>query len=214
MIGLLLLLMIGLNHLWQREHSRRWIRSVVAAIMSTILLACIPIVENRIPAWHDSIAFNQDILAKAPDEYRAHYNVGLAYDTEGKEDLALAEYQAALAIKPTFADALINIGILQARTDPQAAIVTLKQAEKARPDYAKSYYNLGVVYQRTTQWDEAIDAYKQAISLEPRNAPARQNLATVYGEKKMFREALEQYQELTKIDPAFAERVKGMLPTK
>ncbi len=70
---------------------------------------------------------------------------------------------------------------------------------------AKHYSNLGMVYSRQGQSDEALSALKKALSIDPYCFEAHYNLGNVYREKEAFNEAINNYKKALKINPDFAE---------
>ena len=56
-----------------------------------------------------------------------------------------------------------------------------RKAIKKDPKFVEAYDNLGVVYRKLGDLDEAIKCYKTSIELYPDGAMAHQNLALIYG---------------------------------
>jgi tetratricopeptide (TPR) repeat protein len=54
---------------------------------------------------------------------------------------------------------------------PQEAIERFKQALRMRPDDARTYTELGILYLKTGRAQEAVDALAQAIRLDPAHPP-------------------------------------------
>jgi tetratricopeptide (TPR) repeat protein len=46
-----------------------------------------------------------------PDHALAHYNLGVIYDDEGKIEVAIREYKAAIRSAPDFAPAHVNLAV-------------------------------------------------------------------------------------------------------
>ena len=64
---------------------------------------------------------------------------------QGKLDEAVAEYRAAIRLKPDYAEAHYNLGI--ALTDQgklDEAVAEYRAAIRLQPDYAEAHYNLGI----------------------------------------------------------------------
>ena len=43
----------------------------------------------------------------------------------------------------------------------------IKHALRLKPDYAEAYINMGVVYSKQDQLQDALDSYKHALRLKP-----------------------------------------------
>jgi len=64
--------------------------------------------------------------------------------------------------------------------------------------------NLGVAYEKTGDYDKAIEYYKKAVGLQPEYVPARQNLAVAYWRRNDWKNVVLQYEAILKYDPANA----------
>ena len=69
------------------------------------------------------------------------------------------------------------------------------EAIKIQPDYADSFYNLGVVNNLQSDYPAAIENYKQAIVLKPDHAEAYNNLGNIFYQQGDFSSALKNYQK-------------------
>jgi tetratricopeptide (TPR) repeat protein len=74
-------------------------------------------------------------------------------------------------------------------------------------DYVKSHFNLGVVYNKSGMYKEAIESYKQAIRIEPDEVKAHLNLGLVYFILNDRGSALEQYKILKSLDSELANKL-------
>jgi tetratricopeptide (TPR) repeat protein len=80
----------------------------------------------------------------------------------------LADYNRAIAIKPDYAPAYNNRGILkeQKLNDPQGALADYNRAIAIKHNYANCYSNRGELkYKRLSDRSGAIDDIKQAAEL-------------------------------------------------
>lgn len=94
-----------------------------------------------------SVIHYKKALALDSVNYKAHYNLGNSYLTQGKAEEAVKEYEKSLQCNPT------NI---------------VKAA---------AYHNIGVINQSAQRYDEAIEAYKHSLRAFPRDDRTRYNLA-------------------------------------
>lgn len=94
-----------------------------------------------------SVIHYKKALALDSMNYKAHYNLGNSYLTQGKAEEAVKEYEKSLQCNPT------NI---------------VKAA---------AYHNIGVINQSAQRYDEAIEAYKHSLRAFPRDDRTRYNLA-------------------------------------
>jgi len=134
-------------------------------------------VRNR--AYATPLTLWEDTVAKVPASPRAHNNLGFElHDQPGRSADAVAEYEAALRLKPDYADAHNNLGFVWQQTPGQldAAIREYQAAIRAAPDHAEFYYNLGNALSAEGRTPEAIAQYEQALRLNPDFAEAHSNL--------------------------------------
>jgi len=76
-----------------------------------------------------------------------------------------------------------------------------KRAVKLNPYYADAYNNLGLVYLKEKNHDEAQKAFAMTLELEPDFAEAYNNLALVYMEREMYHKALEWFTKASTLMP-------------
>src|SRR5262245_41814361 len=92
----------------------------------------------------------------------------------------------------------------QAPTDDEERAKTLKEVEDAKkriaktPDDAHEHYRLGGLYERLSQWQDAVAAYSQAVKIKPDFAYAHYNLGWCYTQLDNYEEGLKAHQEAEK----------------
>ena len=85
-----------------------------------------------------------------------------------RHDAAIDNYKQAIKIKPDYADAYYNMGVvLKDKGEADAAIKSYEQAIKIKPDYADAYNNMGAALKDKGEVDAAIDSYKEALKIKP-----------------------------------------------
>jgi tetratricopeptide (TPR) repeat protein len=82
---------------------------------------------------------------------------------------AMAEYRAVIRIRPDYAEAYNDLGILLVRTGRvQEAIAEYQQALRIKPDYADAHFNLGNALSKIPgRSAEAIAEYQAAARVRP-----------------------------------------------
>jgi len=90
-------------------------------------------------------------------------------------------YRKAISANRENSQAIYNLAIVQlAQSKTKEAMKSFRQAaelEKVPRRKAKSYHNIGTIYQNQRQYQPAIEAYKEALRLDPENFKTRYNLA-------------------------------------
>jgi tetratricopeptide (TPR) repeat protein len=126
-------------------------------------------------------------------------------------DAAIDSYRQAIKIKPDYADAYSNMGvILKNKGDLDAAIENYKQAIKIKPDFAEAYNNMGIALKNKGDLDAAIENCKQAIKINPDYADAYYNMGKALEDKGELDGAIDSYKQAIKINPDYADAYSNM----
>lgn len=76
------------------------------------------------------------IIELEPDNYRAHYNLGISYQYLGEMNLALKECNEAIRLKPDYKHCYYNIGVIYETTGrPKKALKYFDKALKIDPKF-------------------------------------------------------------------------------
>jgi len=101
----------------------------------------------------------------------AHYNLAVLLMREDNVQLAIAEYERALAIDPRHALAHNNLGVaLDGIGNHQRASEEFRKAIATDPRYVEAHFNLGLSYFRLGDNLRATRQFEKALELEPRQA--------------------------------------------
>lgn len=114
-------------------------------------------------------------LNPADSRYRAalrnlvadRYNAGNRSYRARDWEVALATYQEAVAIDPTFHQAYVRLAKSQLMLgENDAALKTLDQALAVKPDYTLAYVEKGSLLRREDRFEEAKATYRQALAVD------------------------------------------------
>jgi tetratricopeptide (TPR) repeat protein len=115
---------------------------------------------------------------------------------------AVELYEAILAMRPSHAPALINLGTIRYNLrEYEAAEAFYRRATVADPEYALAFFDLGNVLDEMQQLDEATESYQRAVALVPQYADAHYNLALAYERQGQRRRALRHWLTYVRLDP-------------
>ena len=121
---------------------------------------------------------------------RTYYKLGNEYYEKGDFDNAIANYNKAIEIDPTYDKAYYNRGLAYAcKEDYDRAIADINKVIELKPNFAEAYYILGLAYEYKNLLDKAIEAYNTALRLNPgfKDAQTRLEL-TISKKEKMEKE--------------------------
>ncbi|HYD32436.1 MAG TPA: tetratricopeptide repeat protein [Azospirillaceae bacterium] len=125
---------------------------------------------------------------------------------EGRLEEAVAAYRRAVAMRPGFAGALLNLGgALRGLGRLEEAGAALCDAIEAEPDFAEAHANLGLLMQSVGLVEEAEAAHRRAVALKPESAQAHYNLGTALQTRQRPTEAELSFREALAQDPGLAE---------
>lgn len=172
--------------------------------------------------YRDPMTLWTDTLAKNPDSWMVHMNLGHAWMEQSKKlnaagqsdpareafGTALAEYQIALQLAPQLPETHLVVGQAMAeRGDYEAAILYYRQTQRLAEHssrakwYVEVYNSLGLALSATGHPQEAVAAYQRAIELRPDYAKARYNLAMELEKQHHLDEAIAEYMRVIELDP-------------
>jgi tetratricopeptide (TPR) repeat protein len=114
----------------------------------------------------------------------SHIRAGNAFREGGAFDQAADSYRQALALNPTNAAALANLGTVLSDLNrlPEAAEALNKSLALA-PANATALFNLSVVLAKQNDFDGAIRCCAEAVRLDPGSSSAQSNLGLFLFEK-------------------------------
>ncbi|MBI4778325.1 tetratricopeptide repeat protein [Candidatus Desantisbacteria bacterium] len=120
---------------------------------------------------------------------------------------------------PGYANGYFTLGIanyLLSKTENdefvKKAIGYYKKAAEINPFSSDTYNNLGVIYTRQNDLDNALAVFKEAYRINPAHVASMDNVARIYITRNEPEKALEVLNELQTIDPNYqAARIQNMI---
>jgi tetratricopeptide (TPR) repeat protein len=183
----------------------RW-RPLGPALAGMLILALGVLTWRHTGMFHDNDTLYRMTLERNPACWMAHNNLGadLAKSPDHVAE-ALAHYEAALRIRPDYAEAHNNLAILLAKLPDRhaEALTHYEQALHFQPDFSEAHDNLANLLATIPGREaEAIVHYQEALRIKPDNADAHFNLAGLLAQLPgREAEAIAHYQEALRIKP-------------
>jgi tetratricopeptide (TPR) repeat protein len=145
-----------------------------------------------------------DTLAKNPNSWVGHNNLGLVLLDKKQVDEALEHFQKALEINPNYVEAHSNLGLaLSQKGQEQEAVAQYQKALEINPNSFLGHANLGNAFFKKGQLDEAVAEYQKASEIDPNYFAVHYNLGLAFFRKGQLNEAIAQFQETLRSKPDF-----------
>jgi Flp pilus assembly protein TadD len=145
-------------------------------------------------------------LARNPECWMAHTNLGLALLQKGRIDDAIAHYRSALQMQPDSWDAEYNLGTaLLRKAQVDEAILHCERAVAMWPTDPDAQVALGDALFQKGRIDDAIAHYQTAMTVRPDHFLARYRLGNALLEKGELDSAIQVCRAALMIRPADAE---------
>ena len=167
-------------------------RPVIVSVASLIVASLSVLTWRQAATYADIETLWSTTLARNPECWMAHTNLGLVLLQKGKIDDGIAHYRSALQMQPDWWDAEYNLGTaLLAKGQPDEAILHCERAVSMRPTDPDSRVSLGDALLQKGRIDEAIAHYQKAMMLHPDHFLARYGLGHALLEKGEFDSAIQ-----------------------
>src|SRR5262245_3728992 len=125
---------------------------------------------------------------------------------QGDYEQARQIYLQALGLKSDAPDVHYGLAtVCFLLNDLPSAAYHFKEVTRLDPFRAGAYINLGAVYNRLDQFDDAIPVLRRGIQLDARRAEGYYNLGLVHRRKGQTDLAIEAYREATRVNPRMAD---------
>jgi len=153
----------------------------------------------------------RDTLAKNPDCWLAHNNLGIYLYREGHNEEAIEHYHKAIQINPHRFETFYSLGAsLAAQGRLDEAIENYHKAIHLNPNYSYALNNLGMALAAKGQLDEAIRTYRQAVQVDPNSSEALNNLGVAFATKGQLVEAVQNFRKAIQINPNSSDALNNL----
>ena len=168
---------------------------------------------EQISDWRSALANYRKAQEIDPGNYKIMSNASAVLNNLGMFDAGVQEAEQALAKKPDYVPALINAAIgYSSKGNTQKALRLFTYASAIDPGNRSLVINLGVLYERSGNLDDALSTYRQLAGAG--DPLALQGMGRVYERKGNRIEAIRAYRQILKMpnaSPTIKREVKGKL---
>jgi tetratricopeptide (TPR) repeat protein len=139
------------------------------------------------------------------DDAERHNRRGISLARQGQPEAAVDAFKVAIACRPGYAKAYINLGIVFAQhARLPEAIAAFKAAIARNPALAEAHINLGKALALLDQHDEAIACFQRAVRLRPDDADTCNMLGVALTEQGRLPDAIAAYEGALRARPGYA----------
>lgn len=158
---------------------------------------------NALRLWGDAPGAEKALrkaLEIQPRFPETHFVLGLLFgDRVGSEHLGLSEFEAAIAQKPSYAEAHFNIGIIHWKAgETERALAAFRRAAKENPESAEYRVRLAQTLAQLDQVMEAIAELKRAVALNPDSFETHYQLGRTLLKQNENKKAAQRHLEIAK----------------
>ena len=130
--------------------------------------------------------------------------LGACYNTLGQLDAAAQMFKTALSIKPDYAEAYFNHGlVLRELGQFDLAVESYKTAIDLIPNYPEAHNKLGITYIDLKQYDAAIEHLEWAVAYKHDFAEAYNNLGVAHRENDQIQSSIKNFEKAITINSSY-----------
>ena len=167
-------------------------RAVIVSVALLVVASLGTLTWRQASTYTDIETLWHTTLARNPECWMAHTNLGLVLLQKGKIDDGIAHYRSALQMQPDSWDAEYNLGTaLLGKNQVDEAILHCERAVRMRPTDPDALVSLGDAVLQKGRTDEAIAHYQKAMMLHPDHFLARYSLGHALLEKGELDSAIQ-----------------------
>ncbi|MGQ8336133.1 ammonia-forming cytochrome c nitrite reductase subunit c552 [Sunxiuqinia sp. A32] len=125
-------------------------------------------------------------MTARPDNWSAHYNLGIYHQNKGNTTKAINSYETAVRLYPQSLMPLINSSILYSyKGNTAKAAENLRLAIQYDPDNEAANLNYGLLMAEMQKMDDAEKALRTVLKTNKENATAAYNLSVIVSQKDL-----------------------------
>jgi tetratricopeptide (TPR) repeat protein len=155
----------------------------------------LPVLEGALASlrgeWGVAQQKFQQALKTRPNDFRIHYNLGIAAYQLQRYDAAEQHFRRTTELKPDYTTGWKSLGMTyEARGLPEHAIRAYSESLKREPDDLPTRLKRAYLYQRGGNLDAALKDFQHIAKLYPRNSDAHIGAGLILMRQERYQEAL------------------------
>ena len=155
-----------------------------------------------------AVAYLQHALEIEPDQFWAHFNLGGIHQQQGKDELALSEFEACTRLNPNYYPVYYRIGEIHLKQQRYTeALQAFHTARELNRKWEYPQYGIGLVYFAQGEMDRARETFENITHQKKKFAPAYIKLGQVLATQGFFDDALAEYAKATQHQPYSAQNL-------
>ncbi len=161
-----------------------------------------------------AISSLQSALGNDKDNAIAHYQLGVAYDQQSKEQQAESEWREAVRLRPDLTDAQRALAALELRRgDADALFETAQTIIKSQPAAADGYMYKGMADLSKGRYTDAQQDAQMAMQRAPQSPGPYVQMGNACLAQKNYAQAEKFYQQGLDKDASSADALSGLMNT-
>jgi tetratricopeptide (TPR) repeat protein len=157
---------------------------------------------NVVQEFAKSQKLVDEVIALDNTQAIAYYIKGINIrDMRGDTVAALPYFQKAIDLDNNYVSALDMMGVmLSAKKDP-LALAYFNRILEINPNHYPTYYNMGMFYLKTEDWNNAVIAFTKCTQLKPSDVESLFNLGYIHLQLKVYNIARDYFSDALKVQP-------------
>ncbi len=189
-----------------RATERLRVSALLPEITAVVVVCLAGLTWRQSRQFTDSQTLWETTIARNPQAFLAHNNLGLDLVHAGKPDKGMEHFYRALEADPRNAEAHDNLGsVLMHSGRLDEATNQFNAALASEPDDATACNNLGAVCLIRGEMDQAAVYFNQALGFQPNYAEAYNNLGMALLHAGNLDEAVVHLQRALAIQPGYPQ---------
>jgi tetratricopeptide (TPR) repeat protein len=154
----------------------------------------------------------KDLLVNEREKFFVYYQMGCELLGKGEKIEAINYLEKSVNINSNFAPSLFNLGSLYIMGNVlDKAEMLLKRSLSLETDNIKKSSicdNLGILYIKLKDFNNAIKYFLKAIEMNPGSADAHYNLGLVYKQRGSLKEMREYFDKAVELNPLYKNKIR------